>query len=57
MVVPGDILMSIEGSRILSYQDLTQNLYHYNVGDSISALVYSDGRQQILKLQLIEYRG
>ena len=57
MVVPGDILMSIEGSRILSYQDLTQNLYHYNVGDSISALVYSDGRQQMLKLQLIEYRG
>ena len=54
---PGDILVSIQGDRILSTEALGQALYLYNVGDTVTVGVFSGGTQKILNLTLSEYRG
>ena len=56
-IFPGDILMSIGKQRILTSEDLTRVLYHYQVGDTVSAIIYSGGKQKLIELTLTEYRG
>ena len=54
---PGDILVSIQGDRILNTEALGKALYLYNVGDTIAVGVYSGNTQRILNITLSEYRG
>ena len=56
-ITPGDILMGIDDQRILGQEDLSKVLYNYNVGDTVRVLLYSSGKQHMLDLTLIEYRG
>ena len=54
---PGDILISIEGDRIMNTEALGKALYLYNVGDTIAVGIYSGSTQKMLNLTLSEYRG
>ena len=56
-VVPGDIIVSLDGIRIRSEDDLSRVLQSYQVGDPVSVGIYSSGREKLIKFTLTEYRG
>jgi len=53
----GDILISLDGSRIYSMDDLKTFLYTCEVGQTVKAMVYRDGQQYLLELTLDEDKG
>ena len=52
-----DILLSINGTRITSQEDLDAVLYTCDVGDTVEVTVYRDGRQGIFTLTVQEAKG
>ena len=56
-IQPGNILISIGKERIYTSDDLTKALYQYNVGDTVDAVVFVNGSQELFTLTLSEYRG
>jgi len=53
----GDILISLNGTRIYSSDDLKTFLYNCEVGQVLEAVVYRDGQQYQLELTLSEDKG
>ena len=53
----GDILISINGTRISSQEDLDFLLYAYEVGATVQAIIYRSGRQYSVNLTLTEAKG
>ena len=56
-IEPGDILLSLEGTRITSMNELKSVLYGYAVGDIVTAAIYRGGRTVTLDLTLTEDKG
>ncbi len=56
-ISPGDILLAVDDTRIITTEDLEQALYTYNVGDTVTAMVYSGGQKLTVELTLTESRG
>ena len=52
-----DILMSINGTRILSMDDLNNVLYGCEVGDIVEAVIYRAGKQYLVSLTVAEAKG
>ena len=50
----GDVLMSLDGVRITGADSYEAQLYTYAVGDTVTALIYRDGRQYEVKLTVTE---
>jgi len=53
----GDILISLNGSRITTPEELSTFLYGCNVGDVVTAVVYRGGYQYELQLTVTEDKG
>lgn len=53
-LVPGDILLSIDGQRLASIDTLRQLLYGHNAGDTVTAVIYRSGLQHQLEITLGE---
>ena len=53
----GDILMSIDGNRITSMEELKTYLYNCEVGQTVEAIIYRSGQQYRLELTLHESKG
>ena len=56
-IEPGDILISLDGQRISSQQELEQMVYALNIGDTVEAVVYREGNQYRIQLTLTEAKG
>ncbi len=52
-----DILMSINGSRITTMNDLKAALLEHQVGDTVTVIIYRGGQQYQLELTLTEDKG
>ncbi len=52
-----DILMSIDGSRILTMNDLKSALLEHQVGDTVTVIIHRGGQQYQLDLTLTEDKG
>lgn len=50
----GDILLSIDGQRVTNTYALQQVLYHFNAGDTVAVVLYRNGKQYQVELQLSE---
>ena len=53
-VQPGDILISVDGQRITSQDDLRTLLYNYSIGDQVQIIIYRQGSQYSTTLTLHE---
>ena len=53
-VQPGDVLMSLDGVRITGVEGYETQLYTYAVGDTVTAIIYRDGRQYEVALTVGE---
>ncbi len=53
---PGDLLLSINGSKISSYHVLEELLYGMSVGDTVEAVIYRSGRQYDVELTVEELK-
>ena len=56
-VEPGDILLSLDGTRITDGDTLTSLLYNYTPGDVVSVIIYRSGMQYNVKLTVGEAKG
>ena len=56
-VEDGDILLSIDGERILTMDDLKAAIYNKEVGQSVQTVIYRGGQQYLLELTLTEDKG
>ena len=56
-VIPGDILISIDQVRITNMDELTNTIYNYHPGDSVTAIIYRQGVQYQVELILAEANG
>ena len=56
-IEPGDILLAIDDTRILSMEDLNTVLYQHAVGDTVTAVIYRGGQQANVELKLGENKG
>ena len=54
---PGDILISVDGTRITDTDSLKTLLYNYEVGDTVNVIIYRGGRQYTANLTLHESKG
>ncbi len=50
----GDVLMSLDGVRITGSDSYEAQLYTYEVGDTVTAVIYRDGRQYEVTLTVTE---
>ena len=53
----GDILITIDESRITDMDSLNTALYSYDAGDAVTAIVYRGGRQYSVEMTLTEAKG
>ena len=56
-IIPGDILISIDNTRITNMDDLNSMIYNYNPGDSVTVVFYRQGFQYQVNLTLAEANG
>ena len=56
-IIPGDILISIDNTRIANMDDLNSVIYNYNPGDSVTVVFYRQGFQYQVDLVLAEANG
>lgn len=57
LLEPGDILISLNGIALVTQNQLDAMIHSCQVGDTLEALVYRDGRQLTLTLTVLEYKG
>ena len=55
-ILPGDILLQVENTRITDLNSLKEFLYSYDAGDMVDVVIYRNGVQQMLAIQLAEAR-
>jgi len=53
----GDLLLSIGGTRVTSYDELRSATYAYEVGDTVEVVIYRGGQQYLVELTLTEAKG
>lgn len=53
-LVPGDILLSMDGKRLTKVETLQKMLQNYQAGDTVLLVVYRQGQQHSVKLTLWE---
>ena len=53
----GDILISVNGTRITGQDELNSILYGMEVGDIVQVIIYRSGRQYSVNLTLTEAKG
>ena len=53
-IAPGDLLLSVDNTRITSSDALTSLLYSYEAGDTIQVVIYRSGVQYTLELTIGE---
>ena len=53
----GDILISVDDTRITDADSLASVLYNYEVGDTVTVIIYRAGRQSSIQLTLTEAKG
>ena len=53
-LIPGDILLSLDGERLTDTETLQQLLYNHNAGDRIKLVIYRSGTQYAVELTLSE---
>lgn len=56
-IQPGDMLLSLDGTRIYSYEELVTLLYNYSAGDEVTLILYRSGSQYELTVTLQEAKG
>ncbi len=56
-IVPGDILMALDDTRITDMDSLNSVLYTHQVGDVVTAVIYRAGQQYKVDLTLTENKG
>jgi len=56
-IEPGDLLLQVDGSRIINMDDLNAVLYQHQVGDSVTVVIYRAGQQASVALTLTEDKG
>ena len=56
-IQPGDILISLDDTRVTGQEDLNTLLYNYQAGDTVTVIIYRGGRQYSVSLILSESRG
>ena len=54
---PGDLLLQVDNTRILSMDDLNSVLYRHQVGDTVKAVIFRGGQQAAVDLVLTEDKG
>ena len=53
----GDILISVNGTRVISMDDLKAVLYECEVGQTVQTVIYRAGQQYQVELTLAEDKG
>ena len=53
----GDILISLDGKTVTTAEELTTDLYSYEVGDTIEAVIYRNKKQHTITLTVEEAKG
>ncbi|MDH4331600.1 MAG: trypsin-like peptidase domain-containing protein [Desulfobulbaceae bacterium] len=53
-IVLGDIILAVDGHKVASFNELSNVMDHYKVGDTISLTIERDGRQMQLSVVLEE---
>jgi len=53
-IEPGDILISIDDTRLTDMDAMKQLLYGYEIGDTVTVIIYRSGRQYSIELTLEE---
>ena len=53
----GDLVLSVGGTRITSYNELRSAIYSYEIGDTVEVVVYRGGQQYLVELTLTEAKG
>ena len=56
-LVPGDILVAMDGTGIASMEDLNAALYAHQVGDRVNLTVFRNGLQADVEVALTENKG
>jgi len=56
-IEPGDLLLQVDDSRIVSMDDLNAVLYRHQVGDTVTLIIYRAGQQASVDLILTEDKG
>ena len=56
-IIPGDILLSVNNTRISTMDDLNNAIYNYTPGESVTVVFYRQGFQYQLDLVLGESKG
>ena len=56
-IVPGDVLLHLDGTPITDLETLTSALDNYSPGDVVKVILFRDGKQQTLVLKLTEEKG
>ena len=54
---PGDILISLDGENITDQTQLDTLVNSRNIGDTVTAVFYREGREQTISLTVTEYTG
>ena len=56
-LMPGDILISLNGKSVTSNQELTEFLYGCQVGDTVEAIIYRNKTKYTVTLTIEEAKG
>ena len=56
-IEPGDILMAVNDTTVISMDELNAVLWNHQVGDVVTVYIYRDGRQARVELTLTEDKG
>ena len=56
-IEPGDILLSLDGERIINSEDLRTLLYNYEAGDTVRIIIYRNREQVALNITLHESKS
>ena len=53
-ILPKDILLSVDGQRVTSMEDVQTVLYSHEAGDTVEVIIYRNGQQYRVDLMLAE---
>ena len=56
-IEPGDLLLQVDNSRIITMEDLNAVLFNHQVGDTVNVIIYRAGQQASVQLVLTEDKG
>ena len=56
-IAPGDILVSLDGEQITSQVQLDTLVNSHGIGDTLTAVIFRDGKEETITLTVTEYAG